>query len=226
MTRPTKESAATASRPYDESARIEVEAVPGKKSARQMTDLVADGAALNAILSLRFVEANLGSMSATEMVKSLTERGEAVNRGDFATAERMLNAQAVTLNAIFCELARRAAANMNTHLGATEQFMRLALKAQAQSRATLETLSTIRNPPTVFARQANINNGGQQQINNCTPPQAGPGRAGAQASESQPEPNKLLEASHVERLDTGAQGAAGGTHQDLATVGAINRAYK
>jgi hypothetical protein len=34
--------------------------------------------------------------------------------------------------------------------------MRLALKAQSQCRATLETLALINNVPVVFARQANV----------------------------------------------------------------------
>jgi hypothetical protein len=42
----------------------------------------------------------------------------------------------------------------------------MALKAQNQCRMSLETLATIKKPPVVFARQANINNGGQQQVNN------------------------------------------------------------
>ena len=78
----------------------------------------------------------------------------------------MLSAQAVAFNAVFAEMARRAALNMGEHIGATESYMRPALKAQSQSRATVETLATIKNPPVVFARQTNINNGGQQQVNN------------------------------------------------------------
>ena len=50
--------------------------------------------------------------------------------------------------------------------------MRMAMKAQNQCRMTLETLATIKNPPVVFARQANINNGGQQQVNNGVKPAA------------------------------------------------------
>ena len=48
---------------------------------------------------------------------------------------------------------------------AAETYVRLALKAQAQCRATLETLATIKNPPVVYARQANIA-AGRQQVNN------------------------------------------------------------
>jgi len=50
-----------------------------------------------------------------------------------------------------------------------EVHMRLALEAQNQCRMTLETLATIKNPPTVFARQANIAHR-PQQVNNAMMP--------------------------------------------------------
>ena len=71
----------------------------------------------------------------------------------------------VALNAMFAELARRAALNMGQHLDVTDRYLRLALKAQSQSRATIETLAAIKNPPTVFARQMNVAHG-PQQVNN------------------------------------------------------------
>ena len=37
--------------------------------------------------------------------------------------------------------------------------MKLALKAQNQCRMTLETLAAIKNPPVIYARQANFANG-------------------------------------------------------------------
>jgi len=48
---------------------------------------------------------------------------------------------------------------MNEYLGAAETDMRLALRSQSQSRATIETLATIKNPPTVYAKQVNLANG-------------------------------------------------------------------
>jgi hypothetical protein len=58
---------------------------------------------------------------------------------------------------------------MGEHFDAFERYLRLALKAQNQCRATLETLAAIKNPPVVFTKQANINHGnGNQQINNGT----------------------------------------------------------
>jgi len=77
-------------------------------------------------------------------------------------------------------------------LSAMETYLRLALKAQAQSRATLETLAAIKNPPVVFARQANINHGGQQQVNNGTAP-AGERAAIGDGPKSSAEPLPALD---------------------------------
>jgi len=50
---------------------------------------------------------------------------------------------------------------------------------------TLETLATIKNPPVVFARQANVNNGGQQVNNGAAadPAPAQMAQAGAHVAE-------------------------------------------
>ena len=55
---------------------------------------------------------------------------------------------------------------MGTYLATTESYLRLALKAQAQSRATVEALAEMKNPhPVSFVKQANIAHG-NQQVNN------------------------------------------------------------
>jgi hypothetical protein len=87
-------------------------------------------------------------------------------KGDMKRAEAMLYGQAHALQSIFMNLARRA--TKQEYLKQWEAYLRMALKAQNQCRMTLETLATIKNPPVVIARQANINNGGQQQVNNGT----------------------------------------------------------
>lgn len=150
-----------------------------------------------------------------EAIAMLREKAGAVNAGDLKDAEAMLMGQAIALNTIFGELARRAALNMGEYLDATDKYMRLALKAQGQCRATLETLATIKNPPVVFARQANIANG-PQQVNNGT-------AAPARAENATIVPNELLEANPVSRLDPAAKDAAGQSHSTLAPVAAIDR---
>ena len=97
-----------------------------------------------------------------------------------------------------------------------EGFMRMALRAQSQCRATLETLATIKNPPIVYAKQANFA-AGHQQVNNGIP-------ALTQARENENQPSKLMEAHNGKWLDTGTAGAAIGDNQAMATLGEIDRA--
>ena len=195
----------------------------GKTEDQLMADLVAQGVATNATTAIRYINADHGAISLTDMVASLREHGEAVNRGDLSAAERMLNAQAVALNTIFAELARRASLNMGQHLDATDPYMRLALKAQSQSRATVETLAAIKNPPVVFARQMNVAHG-PQQVNNGPAPNSTP--ASARPGKTVSEPTELLQDMTDGRtqLDPRATPTTGRAHQDLAAVGALNRA--
>lgn len=103
------------------------------------------------------------------LIETLKKQGHEVQRGDLAQAEAMLINQASALQALFVRLSERAIEQR--HMPNLEGFMRLALRSQAQCRATLETLSTIKNPPAVYARQANVTTG-PQQINNGLPSQA------------------------------------------------------
>ena len=105
-----------------------------------------------------------------------------------------------------------------------ESFLRMSLKAQNQCRMTLETLATIKNPPVVFARQANVAQQ-QQQVNNGAGPYATSTRT--HAANCATVQTQLLEASDGQRLDTGAAGAASGADPPLETVAAVNRpAYR
>ena len=142
--------------------------------------------------------------------------------GDMKRAEAMLFGQAHALQAIFMNLARRA--TTQEYLKQWEAYLRMALKAQNQCRMTLETLATIKNPPMVYARQANINNGGQQQVNNSVAP--APEKAHSRAAKVENAPTGLLEKQHGEWLDTGAESTAGGVDPHLAPVGEVHRPEK
>ncbi len=91
----------------------------------------------------------------------------------------------------------------------------LALRAQAQSTRTLEVLATVKNPPVVFAKQANIAQ--QQQVNN------GPAVPATRARNPASAPTQLLETLPDERLEFGTAGAASGADSPLATVGTVHR---
>jgi hypothetical protein len=162
-----------------------------------------------------------GELDLNALISELATQVKFANDGDLRRAEAMLVAQAHSLEAIFHELARRAALNMGEYINATEIYLRLALKAQSQCRATIETLALIKNPqPVTFVRQANVAHG-PQQVNNASQPAA---EEASRARESQNPPNKLLEQHHGERLDPGKAQATGGADPALATVGEVNGA--
>jgi hypothetical protein len=120
---------------------------------------------------------------------------------------------------MFASLARRAASHIGCNmLAAMETYMRLALRAQNQSRMTLETLATIKNPPVVFAKQANIAHG-HQQVNN------GEAVPVTRAGENQKQQAKLLEApgAKPEWMDTGTSRAAAPGDPAMAAVEAFDR---
>lgn len=168
----TKTAQPAATPPKHDPHTLQVAAATEDDLTKVMGGIATRGVVGNALLVQQFSAGALGKdrVSLTGCIESLSAAAKATHGNDLKEAESMLVAQASALNAVFCELARRAACNMGEYLGATETYMRLALKAQAQCRSTLETLSAIKNPPVVFARQANINNGGQQQVNNGTAP--------------------------------------------------------
>ncbi|WP_171019851.1 hypothetical protein [Hydrogenophaga sp. 2FB] len=220
---------AVAAKPETPKSRLLTMVMPkGVTLDRANADMATQGLVTNASLVTTFSRWELSELSLTDMVASLKESGTAVNNGDLKGAEQMLNAQAVSLNSIFAELARRSAMNVGEHMEAMERYMRLALKAQGQCRATLETLAAIKNPPVVFARQANISNG-PQQVNNGVPTHFETNtraHAPAQAcGEIENQPTKLLEGTlnGGTTLDVGTTGAATRGHQELEAVGAVHR---
>lgn len=142
------------------------------------------------------------------VVTALTEITKRVNANNMHDVEATLMSQATTLNIIFGELSRRAAANMGEYLETSERYMRMALKAQNQCRMTLETLSNIKNPPVIYTKQANITNG-PQQVNNL-----------AHAGENKNQPIKILEQGHDERMDGRTQSQTSGGNSELETMDA------
>jgi len=180
---------ATLNSPADHNT-LKLDKDPGQSDAAQIASMALGSVAANAMTARTFASGTFGKLDITECAATLKRRVDTTHRGDLQHAETTLTAQAATLDAIFNEMARRAAMNMGEYLDATERYMRLALKAQGQCRATLETLAAIKNPPVVFARQANIAHGPQQVNNgNCE----SIARTHAPAMNSRTVPNELLE---------------------------------
>jgi len=105
-----------------------------------------------------------GSPGYGDYADAIGKVGEAAMKGDIAFASELLAAQALSLDNIFTEMARRMALNMGDYLGATETYARIAMKAQAQSRATLEALAKLHQPREQTVRHVHVNEGGQAVI--------------------------------------------------------------
>ena len=209
--------------------RTLVSPAPGSKSKDAiLAELAFSGVMNGATLAVDFSKGNYGELSLTECVGELRRKVGAVHKGNLHDAETILTAQAFALDAIFTSLARRAQMNMGEYLDAADRYMRLALKAQGQCRATLETLAAIKNPPVVFAKQANIANG-PQQVNNTVNKSDGSfesstrTHAPAHAGNSNSVQNELLEDRHEQGMDIRAPGAAISRDPAMATVGGIHR---
>lgn len=95
---------------------------------------------------------------------SIKAKAEASKSGDMAMASEMLTAQALSLDAMFTELARRATMNLGDYPAAAERYARLAFKAQANSRAALEALAKLHQPREQVVRHVHVNEGGQAVV--------------------------------------------------------------
>ena len=136
--------------------------------------------------------------------------------------EAMLYCQAVALQAIFSKIAQNAA--IQPTFRQQDASLRLALKAQAQCRSTLEALNEIKNPrAVVFAKQYN-NAQGHQQVNNGTNSSTASPAIAHGKSETTIQPNEQLEApKHGERMDTGTTSTASAGDPIMAAVGTVHR---
>jgi hypothetical protein len=146
---------------------------------------------------------------------ALVKSAQRVNAGNMEDVEATLVSQAVTLNFMFGELSRTAASNMSTHPEAADRYFRMSMQAQNQCRMTLETLSNIKNPPIIYARQANIASGPQQvNIVSMSPT--------SHAGENQILPYKLLERDNEQRMDTPPKSPTGPGNSRMEALAGIH----
>lgn len=201
------------------------EVVASNDTTSQTLAKLATTSALTA-LTVKAYAGGGDALEVPDLLAEMEKAGDEAVAGDLGRVERMLANQAMSLDAIFNNMAQRSF-KQDTFKG-IEVLMRLALKAQAQARSTAEALALLKNPMP-YIKQANIAQG-HQQVNNTYASASGhtsakgdvleqsaQGRTHAGIFESAP--NKLLEAEYGQRLDTRAQGTAGRANQKLESVG-------
>ena len=187
--------------------------------------------AINGAVVVKAYQGNLlgKDVDMSELVQGLTDSCKRVNDGDLSTLEAMLVSQATALQTVFTSLVCRA--QVQTQQRHLEAFLGLALKAQAQSRATISALVDLKYPrQATFVKQANIAHG-PQQVNNGAAGQLQGDKAQARTHGENPalEQNKLLEVDHGqpgEWMDTRAAQTAKRSYQTVETVESVYRAKK
>jgi hypothetical protein len=169
---------------------------------------------VNAAAVLLDYSTAFGKQEIEGLIERLSDSVKQVQDGDMKGCEAMLTAQAYALQSIFVNFSRRAFGQ--GYLKNQELFIRMAMRAQNQCRMTLETLATIKNPPVVFARQANVTTG-PQQINNGA---AAPSRA----RETENAQTQLSGKTHELLPDARTSGDAFRVDSTLEALGKIDRA--
>lgn len=169
---------------------------------------------MSAILADSYTSAILPEAKMFDVASALSDKITTIQNGDMQPIEAMLISQAQALQTMFVTLGRMAASK--TQLAQYTAFMNMALKAQSQSRATIQALTELKYPKqATFVKQANISQG-HQQVNNASNQTST--HAPAHAKENQNPQNKLLEAQQNEWLDNGTAATPSATHQAMATV--------
>jgi hypothetical protein len=143
----------------------------------------------------------------------LQDQAAAANRNDPTQIEAMLINQATALQSLFARLTEKALGS--GRMSNFEALLRMALRAQSQCRATLDTLSSIKTPSVVYANQANVTTG-PQQVNNHAP--------GSTLGNSTKKPQNKLSGDDDELLSNSRTSSnEGRINQKLETLGEVNR---
>jgi len=120
---------------------------------------IAEQAADPCVTSSAVVAAFWGDMSGGAIDRqagydAVRDHVQDVRNGELSGVEATLVGQATALNVIFAEMARRGQAALNHPGNAAERYLRLAMRAQAQCRATLHELKDLADRPSKESEEA------------------------------------------------------------------------
>ncbi|MDF8332012.1 hypothetical protein POM99_02250 [Novosphingobium sp. HBC54] len=99
-----------------------------------------------------------------DFAKDIKAKADLASKGEMTLASEILAAQALSLDMLFTELARRATMNLGDYPLMAERYARLAFKAQGNCRASLEALAKLHQPREQTVRHVHVNEGGQAVI--------------------------------------------------------------
>lgn len=147
---------------------VEVRQEPGKTESQMIAELrlnpILRHAQMANSLAAQTVKFDGEGASAYDAGEMLREMADKVASGDMRHVSDALVSQSVMLDATVTELMRRAWQNAGEYPDAFHRYMTLALKAQTQSRTTLEALARLHQPREQIVRHVHVNDGGQAVI--------------------------------------------------------------
>jgi hypothetical protein len=128
----------------------------GQALARMLLEPVTRHAYVAGDFSGKLLDASIPAPQGSDYAVALARIAEQAEAGDLSFASRMLAVQAITLDAMCSDYARRAVANAATYPDAMERFSRLAFKAAGGSRAALEALAKLHQPREQTVRHLHV----------------------------------------------------------------------
>jgi hypothetical protein len=155
-----------------ENVQSNVQLKPGETEDQRLAELiVAPGtraAFLHYALSRKLFGPRAGHAdqraSFDGMLAEIEKQQAATGSGDMRRASDLLVTQAHILDALFGDLMHRAIENMGEYPEAMQRYMGLALKAQTQSRTTIEALARMHQPREQVVRHVHVYEGGQAVV--------------------------------------------------------------
>jgi hypothetical protein len=105
-----------------------------------------------------------GNPNVGDYAQAIQKQAAGAITGELGTLTQVLMAQALSLDTMFTEFARRATINMGEYPQASERFARLAFKAQSSSRATIDALARMHQPREQIVKHVHVNEGGQAVV--------------------------------------------------------------
>lgn len=175
-----------------------------KKEAQEQKAKMCFNPSINAALILANTKADFDPDFAT-LVSECNAQLNKVAKGDTATIEKMLMAQAYTLDSVYSKMLNKSLSS--EYLNQLQIYSKIALKAQSQCRQTLAALAEIKNPKrTTFIK----NQAANQQVNFNENSE----------KNNQNSSNELLTGNNYETLDARGATTPIRDNKELATVGA------
>ena len=150
-----------------ETGKLEVAKRADENVGRTFARIILDPQTRNANIAMSFGSQVFGDKHRPDIMESSAVLAEEIlkaGKGDLSLASRIYTSQALSLDALFTDLARRSGNNMGQYPDAADRYMRLALKAQSACRSTLEALAKLHLPREQTVRHVHVNEGGQAVI--------------------------------------------------------------